>query len=335
MVQGLLVHAVLDALKRNRPGGPGGQERTQAPESPRALAKQVMVRLLRDLMQENPRSNLDWIRARLSVDDCVNQVKHVIRRTRPPAPLPAPIDEACVRGATSSLPSSGSEVWVSVDTPPIAGRLDVVDEIGILDYKTGEPSEAHHDQLRFYALLWWLRTNQLPKSLRIEYLHSGEEAYVPVPSEGELREQAKALVREIEEIASCLRDGRFEARPNVKRCRHCPVRQLCEEYWRSEDTLALRQPVPHEETEELLGLRHVLDIELHPLPPGWKPGTPCAGRGEVAEIGPVQFAIDRSRVPSESPRVPRAARILGAGLVKEPGDWRIVLLRSSEVFWLF
>ena len=117
------------------------------------------------------------------------------------------------------------------------GRIDLLavhpDHVDIIDFKTGEHSQRHTRQLQLYGLLWGLdeeaNPNRLPvRSLTLAYVT--DRATVMVPDDWEaLRID---LHKEIAAADDLLRQRPPPASPSAA-CWHCPVRQMCDEYWQS------------------------------------------------------------------------------------------------------
>ena len=115
------------------------------------------------------------------------------------------------------------------------GRIDLLavhpDYVDIIDFKTGEHSKRHSRQLQLYGLLWQLdeeaNPNRLPvRSLTLAYVN--DCATVMVPDDWEaLRVD---LREEIAAADDLLRQRPPPASPSAA-CWHCPVRQMCDEYW--------------------------------------------------------------------------------------------------------
>ena len=121
-----------------------------------------------------------------------------------------------------------------------AGRIDLLvihsDRADIIDFKTGQPSEHHKLQLHLYGLLWQLDETanalRLPVgSLALGYVDGIQE--VEPPSDWE--ELHVWLRDEIAKAESLVLAPLPVATPSVE-CWHCPVRQLCDEYWDSSFT---------------------------------------------------------------------------------------------------
>ncbi len=119
---------------------------------------------------------------------------------------------------------------VALDGWTLRGVIDRIDptESGwrILDYKSGRPvARSRRDlQVALYALGAARALHLEPVELEVVYLASGETIRL---------ERANALVAEAEkqggEVADGVRAGRFEARPERRRCRLCPYRLACAE----------------------------------------------------------------------------------------------------------
>jgi len=131
----------------------------------------------------------------------------------------------------------------------VMGRADLITlgESGctITDYKTGEPSEGHADQIRLYGLLWnrdqRVNPDQIPiASLLVAYATHDES--VEVPSEAELATLAAQITSRIEATEEELDLRPPPARPDPEICRFCDVRHLCDDYWTTvPSTLAVGQ----------------------------------------------------------------------------------------------
>jgi DNA helicase-2/ATP-dependent DNA helicase PcrA len=98
----------------------------------------------------------------------------------------------------------------------------------LIDYKTGSPLPAaslRRDlQLALYALGAKEALNLSPLELEIVYLQTGRS--VVLPAQDGLVQEAMAVCGE---VAAGIRDERFEARPERRRCRLCPYRMACRE----------------------------------------------------------------------------------------------------------
>jgi RecB family exonuclease len=117
---------------------------------------------------------------------------------------------------------------VAVDGWTLRGIIDRIDrtETGwrIVDYKSGRPlTRRRRDmQVALYALGATTALSMDPIELEVVYLASGEAIKV---------EKVSALVAEATsqgaEVAEGVKAGKFEARPERRRCRLCPYRLAC------------------------------------------------------------------------------------------------------------
>jgi DNA helicase-2/ATP-dependent DNA helicase PcrA len=96
----------------------------------------------------------------------------------------------------------------------------------LIDYKTGAPVPAgrlRRDlQLSLYALGAREALGLDPLELEIVYLRTGKS--VLVPADDTLLDEARRIGGE---VAAGVRAGRFEARPERRRCQLCPYRLAC------------------------------------------------------------------------------------------------------------
>ena len=112
----------------------------------------------------------------------------------------------------------------------LTGVVDRIDRTHdawrIIDYKTGRHiSRGRRDlQVALYALGASEALKLEPVELEIAYLASGES--VRVDHTSSLLAEA---TRQGSEVAAGVRSGRFEARPDRRRCRLCPYRLVCAE----------------------------------------------------------------------------------------------------------
>jgi superfamily I DNA/RNA helicase/RecB family exonuclease len=117
---------------------------------------------------------------------------------------------------------------VDVDGWTLRGVIDRIDRTGsgwrIIDYKSGRPlSRSRRDlQVALYALGAKSAMQLDPVELEVVYLASGESVRPdkPVALIAEAAERAG-------EVAAGVKAGRFDARPELRRCRLCPYRLAC------------------------------------------------------------------------------------------------------------
>ncbi len=133
---------------------------------------------------------------------------------------------------------SRTEVELRDDELRVMGRADLITlrETGctITDYKTGEPSEGHADQLRLYGLLWNRDERVNPDQIPIESLvvaYATHDEPVDAPSDAELATLADQISSRIAATEEQLDLRPPRAKPDPEICRFCDVRHLCDDYW--------------------------------------------------------------------------------------------------------
>jgi DNA helicase-2/ATP-dependent DNA helicase PcrA len=116
----------------------------------------------------------------------------------------------------------------AVDGWTLRGVIDRIDrtESGwrIVDYKSGRPlTRSRRDlQVALYALGASGALHLDPMELEVVYLATGDS--VKIEKVGDLVTDATSQAAE---VAAGVREGRFEARPERRRCRLCPYRLAC------------------------------------------------------------------------------------------------------------
>jgi DNA helicase-2/ATP-dependent DNA helicase PcrA len=135
------------------------------------------------------------------------------------------------RGGLDSRPEYLEQPFtVAVDGWTLNGVIDRIDRTPaswrIFDYKTGRPlgRRPRDLQMALYALGAESALKLDALELEIVYLASGES--VLVEPTGQLLSEA---ARQGTEVADGIRAGRFDARPDRRRCRLCPYRLVCAE----------------------------------------------------------------------------------------------------------
>ena len=134
-----------------------------------------------------------------------------------------------VRGGFDRVPAYLEQPFeVAVDGWKLRGVIDRIDRTGdgwrIIDYKSGRPVQRRRRDLQvaLYALGASGALQLEPLELEVGYLASGQSVH---------GDHAAGLVREAEaegtEVAEGIRAGRFEPRPERRRCRLCPYRLAC------------------------------------------------------------------------------------------------------------
>jgi hypothetical protein len=117
----------------------------------------------------------------------------------------------------------------------------------IVDFKTGDPSPAHEDQIHIYSLLWALDhelnpSGRLADTLTLSY-STGDVSVRPL-SHSELIDLEKTLVSRTTDALAAVQGVPPRATPSIENCTFCAVRQLCDDYWTevTQKTLAKETP---------------------------------------------------------------------------------------------
>lgn len=138
--------------------------------------------------------------------------------------------------------SNGSYTEMSLRSAKLrmAGRADLVTlndgVVHIMDYKAGKPTAHHAEQFRLYALLWFRRDGPdpaRPYATRLTLSYPNHDVEVHPPSADELNTMETETVARLKDLCDQLAADPPEARPDEEECRYCPVRQLCDPYWRA------------------------------------------------------------------------------------------------------
>lgn len=200
---------------------------TQFDGNPRA------VRLLKEI----ERQHIEFrSKARVAVQTALRELAKLelhLRDKPTAAGKKPPKDSALSAGVYSEIALNAKQGWY--------GKIDllILDETGVRleDFKTGVPKENDVEQILIYAWLWWADrernpTASLPGKLTIRY--PGQQQSVPIPSLADLQSRETNLLERTNAIRSAIQNGEFLARPSDENCRYCSVRQLCNDYWRSE-----------------------------------------------------------------------------------------------------
>jgi hypothetical protein len=321
-VQGRLVHAALEAERKWLRDGPAASS-----FQPRHFLKQALRELLDGEVAGNPRLDRGRLEAAVSLDDCLAKF---FALSQGPGAGPRTAQPQAAAGRPDGPPRNAQEYWVEVEDPPLAGRIDEVREGILIDFKTGEEDlEAHAEQLRLYAVLWWLRFGEPPAGLEVRY--PGAVHFLPAPDADNLRPMVQALKKELAAICAAVTKSPPEARHDPERCRLCPVRQLCGEYWQASETRPLRSlHVLDQGSAAALPIR---DVELIRLPEHWTPGKAFIGLAEASGIGPVWVTLSQKLCPQEGSPIASSVRLLQVLLLSQADGVEVRAINSTEAFW--
>lgn len=153
------------------------------------------------------------------------------------APARALLDTYFTMEDPSRLEPHAREMAVSTDLADgltLRGFVDRVDRapdgrIRLVDYKTGKSPGAGFEskalfQMRFYALVWWRMTGDVPTRLQLLYLKDGQTiAYEPQAEELLATERKILAIRDA--ITRAVQDG-FHPSPSAL-CSWCSFHDLC------------------------------------------------------------------------------------------------------------
>ena len=324
-VEGTLLHAVVSDFIQylKRAGESATDQELRAAFNVRKVIQSRLAEVAASVT--NPRVDGDRLLARVSVDDCVNAFRHVA-----PSCLAVGRGQLLPKGVKKQRQHVvGSEVWVEVADPPLCGRPDLSTWDEVIDFKTGEPADKDADQVRFYAILIWLRTGSIPRRLTVVYVHSGKRVEVTPPTMDLLEEAVLTYRSEIAGIAEAIREATAPPLPLEQNCSVCPVRQLCSAYWSATETDRLRLT-----TQTLTGSseswRGWLDVEVTRLPTQ-NQTKGYNGTATVPGVGEVTVSIGPSKVRST---LPKRARLLNAMVEYRGGDYSVTAGVNTEVFWI-
>ena len=135
------------------------------------------------------------------------------------------------------LEPHAQEMAVSTELPDgftLRGFVDRVDrspdgKIRLVDYKTGRSPGAGYEskamfQMRFYALVWWRMTGDVPARLQLMYLRDGQIISYD-PAETELLATEKKVLALRDAIGRAVEDG-FRPSPSAL-CNWCSFHEYC------------------------------------------------------------------------------------------------------------
>lgn len=258
ILKGRVIHrsieAILNALQERDPSTP-----------PEAVLKQLggysviaegeVESVLKEKVAANPRMQKQAADLESDLRDSVGELRdkvqrHIVRLDKIPAPKERATHD---QGKTEEKKSDASrrgplpngvhaEQWVQASSVGWGGYIDLLslgsDHCEISDIKTGKAKESHADQVRLYALLWWLdgdlnQEGRVADTLRLRY--SSETIEVPAPDETQLENLRHQVKKRGEEVRALIDESPPPARPDQEVCSRCDVRHLCDVYW-SEET---------------------------------------------------------------------------------------------------
>lgn len=333
-VEGILVHRLLDRFaKFLRERQANGEYDYDAGRRAFGVRRELLTELdslCSEELAHNPRIDLQQIRARVDVDACLNAFRRAVPVLRTEFNSSAtPSNENSARSEGTVGPPRAVEKWLEAESPRIGGQVDLISRSVLTDYKTGSPNDHHWDQLRFYALLYWLTYSRTLSALRLVYTATGDAFERVAPTVSELLQASEALISEIRDIDGILSaSARPPARPTPERCRACYVRQLCNDYWNAAiaDTLELKAGPNGVEPKIWWGDVEVRFSERVTL------GSEYSGPATTTTWGAVWVRIGPGKLTPGAEVT--GARLLGARCEQQHAAVEISAMRDTEVFWL-
>lgn len=298
--------------------------------SARARAPKILQEEIKSECDKNPRFSTDAASSTTSIQDCLNDFKRIIRST--------PVERFCVKKNQQSKIQSGgktktgAEIELKSDRLRIKGVVDGIVDGDILEFKTGLRSDAHIRQVKLYALLYLHQFGSLPNSCKIIYTDSNATDEVPIdPQEIERIER---------EVASLIADANAlcvpaapSASPSIELCRWCPVRQLCDDYWQSDDTIGLRFVARERDADgSYFPTRRDVQLEVSVENLLNAEGSFVGAFSQADESVTACVAMP-SDVACNSEKA--KIRILSALIKERNGTLAVSSTASSETFWLF
>ena len=198
----------------------------------------------------NPRvstERIDRVRDELvrRAPEAADQVKVFLGRGAfPPVGRPAsgsgsdPSAEGGFTPRTPAGPGAHAELEVLAETLRLTGRIDLLvvndTEISITDFKTGLENDDHDDQVRLYALLWYLDAQVNPDrrmATKLRVAYPAKERAVAAPDDVELQSLQDASAARVRAADAITLQIPPLANPTEENCRYCSVKHLCDAYW--------------------------------------------------------------------------------------------------------
>jgi CRISPR/Cas system-associated exonuclease Cas4 (RecB family) len=206
----------------------------------------------------------------------------------------------------------------------LTGRLDLLqvtsDGALITDFKTGVENEAHHDQLRLYALLWHLDSEVNPDGIPVTSLvaaYPSHELAVAVPDVDELTAIAETTKSRIAMADSVVASKHPEAVVG-EQCGLCSVRVLCEAYW--ERIVPDLAEVPD---------GSLLDLEVSVLREHGVKSWVVRDSGSGREV------LVRTHAPSITLPLGKVVRVLGARRTVDPDEEGVLIASFTGISEMF
>jgi hypothetical protein len=175
---------------------------------------------------------------RAQVPELRARTQTMLCRVRLPQSVRSQIDSRTSKARRPITQGAFPEIELRAAQIGWKGKADLVvlspSTCEIIDFKTGEPDEAHRFQLQIYALLW-SRDEELNPSRRLAdrliSIYGDASVEIAAPTAAQLDDLEREIVARQHAACQALSQRPPEARPSGANCRYCGVRQLCTEYW--------------------------------------------------------------------------------------------------------
>lgn len=329
-VRGLVIHSCLERITKVAAESPAtGDELTTALRTLGGYSEliDVAIRNVLSDLRANPRARglVSMWQRRLAEDH--ETIRHRVQSTLRQVVVPGGREPASRLSSGEGMRVERgvfAEFHLRSSDMPLHGWADLLmcDEPRdhIIDFKTGQASESHEDQLRLYAALWLKdERNVYRRPVAMKAIYGEFEQDFGEMVESEATDVLSEWRSRIESAQQILEGTVARAVPAKELCSLCPVKVVCDPYWES--------LVPNESARTL----EFVDLE----------GT------IVESLGTRSWQIDLLRAPNElmaqivhsdSSRnglaVGDRVRILGASMrlgdeEVEPSLW---LGRNAEMF---
>jgi len=259
-LRGLVIHAAIDAILKNfRLNRCFDLRSSEAVELLRAqggfngvLRESIQRQML--MVEESPRMNdlSDYIRRKLEslLESMMTVVKRKIGQAYTSSGelgldpnFQSPKSPYDAQGLGFGI---HSEVRLKSEAMGWIGDADEIiltpETCEIVDSKTGKRKDEHSDQLMAYAAIWSQDGTNNPLGRladRLTVSYDDGDALIEGPDQGEVDRWVGQLKQRTETVRDSLAVMPPIANPSYENCGLCPVKQLCEIYWKPETQIHL------------------------------------------------------------------------------------------------
>lgn len=289
------------------------------------------IELQLDRFDDNPRvsrEQIDRLREDLirRAPQAADQVKTFLGRGALPTGRSASVGGGWLGQALKRLPvTSGthSELEIRAEKLRLTGRIDLVvvddKDVTMVDFKTGAEDPGHADQVRLYALLWYLDEKSNPDSrpaTKLELAYSSHARSVEPLDSAALTALRAAMVERVAAADEVTTAAAPSPTPSVEVCQFCQVKHLCDTYWPR-----IPPKVSEETTEEWF------DFEGRVI-------RPQGSRSWFLEADDATQVLVRTVKTNVSFPIGEKVRLLGVRRTIDPdSDTRLVIAMVSTSEW--